>query len=81
MVEEQNFDAADFADDLSAMTDEELFALMQKLEHESENVSSDERDASDVFAKIAMVETAIEGRFPGQLLASYKEWKQRQTSI
>lgn len=81
MAEEQNFDAADFADDLSATTDEELFALMQKLEHESENISSGERDTSDVFAKIAMVETAIEERFPGQLLAPYKEWQQRRTNL
>ena len=32
----------------------------------------------DVFAQIAMVETAIEDRFPGQLLAPYKDWKQRR---
>ena len=31
MAEKQGFDAAEFADHLSPMTDEELFALMQKL--------------------------------------------------
>ena len=35
MAEGQDFDTAAFADQLSAMTDEELFALMQKLEDES----------------------------------------------
>jgi hypothetical protein len=35
MAEGQDFDAAAFADQLSAMTDEELFVLMQKLEDES----------------------------------------------
>lgn len=81
MAEKKGFDAGDFADQLSAMTDEELFALMQKLEDESEDVPSEDRDSSEVFARIAMVETAIGERFPGQLLAPYKDWQQRRIDI
>ncbi|WP_223217048.1 hypothetical protein [Agrobacterium pusense] len=51
---------------------------MQKLEEGSERIPPKDRDDSDVFAQIAMVETAIEDRFPGQLLAPYKDWKQRR---
>lgn len=81
MADGQDFDAAEFADRLSAMTDEELFELMQELEDESEGVPSDQRDSSDVFARIAVVEAAIEDRFPGQLLAPDKDWQQRRTDI
>ncbi|KAA0693384.1 hypothetical protein DTW90_26570 [Neorhizobium sp. P12A] len=81
MAEEHDFDAGDFADDLAAMTDDELFALMQTLEQESENVAVEAGETSDVFARIALVETAIEDRFPGQLLAPYKEWQQRRTTV
>jgi hypothetical protein len=81
MAEETDFDTAEFEDQLSAMTDEELFALMQKLEDESEDIPSEDRDSSEVFARIAMVETAIEERFPGQLLAPYKDWQQRRIDI
>lgn len=78
MLAQSEFDAAEFADRLGAMTDEEVFAMMQKLEETSESISPENRDDSDVFAQIAMVETAIEDRFPGQLLAPYKDWKQRR---
>jgi hypothetical protein len=81
MAEGQDFDAAEFADQLSAMTDEELFALMQKLEDESEDIPAEDRDSSEVFARIAMVDTAIGERFPGQLLAPYKDWRQRRLDI
>ena len=81
MAEGQDFDTAAFADQLSAMTDEELFALMQKLEDESGDIVSKDRDRSEVFVRIAMVETAIEERFPGQLLAPYKDWQQRRLDI
>lgn len=81
MAKGHDFDAAEFADQLSAMTDEELFALMQKLEDESEDIPSEDRDGSEVFVRIAMVETAIEERFPGQLLAPYKDWQQRRIDI
>ena len=63
MAERQDFDAADFADDLATMTDNELFALMRTLEEESEDVAVEARETSDVFARIALVETAIEERF------------------
>jgi hypothetical protein len=81
MEEKQDFDAAEFEDHLSAMTDEELFALMQKLEDESEDIPSEDRDSNEAFVRIAMVETAIERRFPGQLLAPYKDWQQRRLNI
>ncbi|PZM15767.1 hypothetical protein CPY51_06055 [Rhizobium tubonense] len=63
------------------MGDDELFAAMGDLEGESEALSPDKRDGSDVFARIALVETAIEDRFPGQLLTPYKEWQKRQNDI
>jgi hypothetical protein len=69
---------ADF--DAAAMSDDELFETMQGLEDESEDIRPDERDGSDVFAKIALVETAIGDRFPGQLLAPYKDWQQRRAA-
>ena len=81
MVGKKDFDPADFADRLEAMTDEELFEQMQDLEDESEDIPADERDTSDVFAKIALVETAIEDRFPGQLLTPYMDWQQRRTDF
>ena len=81
MAEKQDFEAGEFADDLAVMTDEELFALMQTLEHESEDIAVEARETSDVFARIALVETAIEDRFPSQLLAPYKEWQQRRSIV
>ncbi|KOF17651.1 hypothetical protein AC244_16595 [Ensifer adhaerens] len=81
MPAEQDFDSEDFSDRLAAMSNDELFAIMQKLEEESADIPSEKRDASDVFAKIALVETAIEDRFPGQLLAPYKDWQQHRTDI
>jgi hypothetical protein len=76
----QDFDAVEFADRLAAMTDEEVFGLMEELEKASETIRPEDRDDSDVFAQIAMVETAIEDRFPGQLMAPYKDWQQRRVS-
>jgi hypothetical protein len=80
MPDQADFDAGDFADRLTAMSDDELFETMQRLEEESEDISPAQRDGSDVFAKIALVETAIEDRFPGQLLARYKDWRQRRAT-
>lgn len=74
----QDFDAVEFADRLAAMTDEEVFGLMEELEEASESIRPEDRDHSDVFAQIALVETAIEDRFPGQLMAPYKDWQQRR---
>jgi hypothetical protein len=81
MAERQDFDAGKFADGLAVMTDEELFALMQTLEDESEDVAPEERGTREVFAKIALVETSIEERFPGQLMTPYKDWQRRRTDI
>jgi hypothetical protein len=80
MPAQQEFDTVEFADRLGAMTDEEVFGLMQELEEASESIAPKNRDDSDVFAQIAMVETAIEDRFPGQLLAPYKDWLQRRAA-
>jgi methionyl-tRNA formyltransferase len=80
MPVQSDFDAGDFADRLAVMSEDELFETMQGLEKESEDFAPEERDSSDVFAKIALVETAIEDRFPGQLLAPYKDWQQRRTA-
>ncbi|WP_174021961.1 hypothetical protein G6L89_023720 (plasmid) [Agrobacterium fabrum] len=74
----QDFDAVEFADRLAAMTDEEVFGLMKKLEEASEIIRPEDRDDSDVFAQIGVVETVIEDRFPGQLMAPYKDWQQRR---
>ena len=80
MPDQADFDAGDFADRLAEMSDDELFETMRGLEEESEDIRPDERDSSDVFARIALVETAIEDRFPGQLLAPYKDWQQRRVA-
>lgn len=80
MPVQSDFDAGDFADRLAVMSEDELFETMQGLEEESEDLRPDERSDSDVFAKIALVETTIEERFPGQLLAPYKDWQQRRTA-
>jgi len=80
MPVEGDFDAGDFADRLAEMSDDELFETMQELEKKSDDIRPDERDSSDVFAKIALVETVIEDRFRGQLLAPYKNWQQRRTA-
>jgi hypothetical protein len=66
----------EFASALEAMTDDELFELMADLEKRSEALNR--TSASDeVFAKIVLTESAIERRFPGQMLLPYKEWKNR----
>ncbi|MBX9467996.1 MAG: hypothetical protein KL839_09145 [Rhizobium sp.] len=68
-------DVADFASRLEAMTEDEVFAAMRSLEISSENQSAD-RD--DVLSRIALVEEEIERRFPGQLLAPYRNWQKGQ---
>lgn len=44
MPAQQEFDAAAFADRLAAMTDEEVFLMMQKLEEGSERIPPKDRD-------------------------------------
>ncbi|RFB85826.1 hypothetical protein B5K11_29515 [Rhizobium leguminosarum bv. trifolii] len=64
----------DFASRLEAMVDDELFATMSNLEKASEAAD----DAEETLARIALTETEIERRYPGELLAPYRNWKQRQ---
>ncbi|MEB3045987.1 hypothetical protein [Rhizobium mulingense] len=66
-----------FASTLEAMTDEELFDLMAELEMGCE---APERLSvvDDLFAKIVLTESAIERRFPGQMLRPYKDWQSGQ---
>ncbi|TDW16171.1 hypothetical protein EV128_14033 [Rhizobium azibense] len=66
----------EFALALEAMTDDELFELMAELEKQSEALNRTSA-TGEVFAKIALTESAIERRFPGQMLLPYKEWKNR----
>nr|WP_246720425.1 hypothetical protein [Rhizobium lentis] len=59
------------------MTDEQLFALMAELEMACEapgRLSA----VDELFAKIVLTESAIERRFPGQMLRPYKEWQSRK---
>ena len=70
-------DAASFADRISPMTDDELFMSMRDLERQSETLSKDQHDISDVLARIALVEEEIEERYPGQALAPYKQWRRQ----
>ncbi|MFN3320591.1 MAG: hypothetical protein ACK43M_17720 [Allorhizobium sp.] len=68
----QTEDVSDLASRLEAMTDDEVFAAMKSLEMRSEDPTSD-RD--EILARIALVEDEIERRFPGQLLAPYRQWR------
>lgn len=81
MSVDPGFDVADFAERLVAMTDDEIFRTMQDLEAESERMDTRDRETTDVFAKIELVQTTIEDRFPGQRLAAYRDWRQRRTNM
>ena len=72
MPSESGFDVVDFADRLVEITDVELFRTIEDLENEKRRLGSDGRETTDVFA-IELVQTAIETRFPGQLLAAYSD--------
>jgi hypothetical protein len=67
-----NEDVSDFASRLEAMTTDEVFAAMSTLEEHSE---TDANDRDEAVSRIALVEEEIERRFPGQLLAPYRDWK------
>jgi hypothetical protein len=67
-------DVEEFATEIAKMADDELFELMSALEVASEAEGA--RTDADVVSRIALVETEIESRFPGQLLAPFKKWKQ-----
>jgi hypothetical protein len=66
-------DIDEFATEIEKMSDEDLFELMTALEDASE--ADGNRTDTDIVARIALVETGIENRFPGQLLAPFKQWK------
>ena len=68
-------DISDFASRLAAMTTDELYQTMKSLEDLSEKSLDDRAEA---LARIALVEDEIEQRFPGQLLATYRDWKKEQ---
>ena len=68
-------DVCALPDQLEAMTDDELFARMSELEKESERQDVPNDTALEM---IALVETEIERRFPGQLMAPYREWRRRK---
>ncbi|MBB4191856.1 hypothetical protein GGE45_001414 [Rhizobium aethiopicum] len=66
----------DFVSRLEAMTDDELFVIMNDLEKASEAAKGGA--AEEILARIALTESEIERRYPGRLLAPYRDWKQRQ---
>ncbi|MBX5010348.1 hypothetical protein HJB52_30585 [Rhizobium lentis] len=66
----------DLVSRLEAMTDDELFAIMNELEKASE--AAEGEAAEEILARIALAESEIERRYPGRLLAPYRDWKQRQ---
>ncbi|MGG7577140.1 hypothetical protein NMA58_22950 (plasmid) [Rhizobium sp. YTUHZ045] len=61
---------------LEAMTDDELFLTMSALEKASNAAKNDA--TAEVLFRIALTEDEIERRYPGQVLAPYRDWKQRQ---
>lgn len=64
---------------LTAMTDDEVFSAMAILERASEKAENEERD--EVLSRIALVEGEIERRFPGEVLAPYRDWKKAQPML
>ncbi|AIC31592.1 MULTISPECIES: hypothetical protein [Rhizobium] len=66
----------DLANRLEAMTDDELFETMNELEKASDRADQDAME--EVLSRIALTESEIERRYPGRLLAPYRDWKQRQ---
>jgi hypothetical protein len=71
-------DVADLASRLEAMTDDEVFTTMKVLEKLSEDGTSDREES---LSRIALVEEELEKRFPGQMLAPYRNWKKEQALI
>lgn len=67
---------AAFASRLEAMTDDEMFSAMHALERQSEAAAAVDRD--EILSRIALTEAEIEKRFPGQVLAPYRDWKKSQ---
>lgn len=52
---------------------------MNTLEVVSEGTES--ADQAEIVARIALIEVEIERRFPGQLLAPYRDWKKRNLML
>lgn len=73
----------DFVSALEAMTDEELFSTMKELEEISEAQVAGGRPLEEtvIFSRTVLTENEIEGRFPGQLLAPYREWRKRPDTL
>ena len=74
-----NDPVSDLASRLEAMTDDEVFTAMSTLEAVSEGTES--ADQAEIVARIALIEVEIERRFPGQLLAPYRDWKKRNLML
>jgi hypothetical protein len=74
LVQARKLAIDEFATEIARMADEDIFELMAALEDASE--ADGNRTDTDIVARIALVETEIEGRFPGQLLAPFKRWKE-----
>ena len=66
-------DINELSTEIERMSDEDVFDLMAALEQAS-NADGNRTD-TDIAARIALVETEIDSRFPGQLLAPFKHWK------
>ena len=64
----------DFASRLAAMIDDELYQTMELLEELSE--APERGDVDEILARIALIETEIERRHPGQLMRPYLDWKE-----
>ncbi|WP_275791587.1 hypothetical protein [Pararhizobium gei] len=67
-----NEGVSDFATRLEAMTRDEVFATMMLLEKHSEDDAS---DREETLSRIMLLDDEIERRFPGQMLAPYRDWK------
>lgn len=78
MAQARKMGVDEFALEIAKMSDDEVFELMSALENasEAEGTSTD----SDIVARIALVETEIERRFPGELLAPYTQWKRARVA-
>jgi hypothetical protein len=71
-----NDPVADLASRLEAMTDDEVFAAMSTLEAAGEG--SERGNREEILSRIALTGAEIERRFPGQLLAPYRDWTKSQ---
>ncbi|MBB3543872.1 hypothetical protein [Rhizobium sp. BK399] len=56
------------------MIDDELYQTMERLEALSE--APKRGDVDEILARIALTETEIERRHPGQLMRPYLDWKE-----